>query len=455
MSKVWKPFPRQQEALSWTGIKELLYGGARGGGKTEAGIPWVARPALERRSPKFRGLVLRENAEDLADWLDRADEALRGSGAKVAGRMVKWPTGEKILCGHLKDARSIRKWLGREFQRVLIEELTSIPTEELYVKILGSCRSSIPGLDARLMATTNPGGPGHAWVKRRFIDSPWGKPFMGYSEDGIPTGWRLFVQSKVDDNPALCKNDPDYVRYLDSLPADIRSAWRDGSWDMMQGQYFPEFRRESHVVRPFSIPSHWRRYRVLDWGYDPDPWFCLWFAVDERGNEVCYREAYGNRMLPFDVAKRILELSRAELDQGAPFGQTICGVDAWAEDDGPSSAEKMGKAGLHLTKANTDRLNGWMRCHEYFALNPATGRPWLTFFDTCSEIIRCIPALIHDERNPMDVMGNSSIDHGPDALRYHLMSRPSRGILADKIPGWKSLKAMRYRKEQEEQDAGR
>ncbi len=445
--KQWRPHPKQIECLRWTGIRELLYGGARGGGKTEAGIPWVARPALAKTSRKFRGLVLRETAEDLADWLDRAHELLSGSGAKIVGKTVRWPTGERILCGHLKDEKSIRKWLGREFQRILIEEATSIANEELYIKLLGSCRSSIPGLDARVMLTTNPGGPGHSWVKRRFIDSPWGKPFQGYDADGNPTGWRLFIPSKVIDNPSLVKNDPDYIRYLDSLPPDIRAAWRDGSWDMMQGQYFPEFRKETHVTRPFSIPAHWRRYRVLDWGFDPDPWFCLWFAVDERGNEVCYREAYGNRMLPADVAKRILELS---VDDGANFAITICGPDAWAEDDGPSSAEKMERVGLTLQQANTDRLNGWMRVHEYLAINPATQQPWLRFFDTCTEIIRCLPSLIHSDKKPMDVMKNSSIDHGPDALRYHLMSRPSRGILADKIPGWKSLKAMRYRKTVEE-----
>jgi phage terminase large subunit len=441
----WRPHPRQEEMLRWKGIRELLFGGARGGGKTEAGIVWVSKPAIHRISPRFRGLVLRENAVDLSDWCDRAVELLGSTGAKLVGspKQIVWPHGAKLLCGHLKDMRSIRKWLGREFQRILIEEMTQIEAESLYEQLLGSCRSTIKEIEARLLGTTNPGGPGHAWVKRRFVDHPEGTPFRVKNEQGIMSGWRLFIKSLIEDNPTLMLGDPDYLRYLRSLPPDLRAQWLDGSWDLVEGQYYPEFSRARHACRPFEIPPHWRRYRALDWGFFPDPWFCLWFAVDEHGNEVCYREAYGNRMLPKDVAKRILELSEKD---GTNFGVTVCGPDAWAEDDGPSSAEKMERAGLTLQKANTDRKNGWMRIHEYLEVNPATGLPWLRFFDTCAEIIRCIPALIHDAKDPMDCAENSQIDHGPDGVRYHLMRRPGRGILSDKIPGWRSLKALRYRK---------
>jgi hypothetical protein len=357
---------------------------------------------------------------------------------------VVWPNSGKILAGHLKDIRSINKWLGREFHRILIEELTLIPDEALYQKLLGSNRSTVPGIDARLMATTNPGGPGHAWVRKRFVDpAPWGTPFWGRDDKGKPTTSRIFIPSKVTDNPSLCDEDPDYLRFLDGLPIDIRSAWRDGSWDLMVGQYFKEWRRDLHVCDPLEIPAHWKRYRVIDWGYFPDPWVCLWFAVDDLGNEVCYREAHGNSMLPVDVARRILHLSSSDPQN---FGLDVCGVDAWAEDDGPSTAEKMEGAGLRLEQAITDRKNGWMRIHEYLAINPATGRPWVRFFSTCTETIRTLPAMIHDEKDPMDARKNSSIDHWPDGVRYHLMSRPSRGILAEKIPGWRSLKAIRYRK---------
>lgn len=441
----WRPHPKQAEALRWKGIREILYGGARGGGKTETGIVWISRPALAKVSRKYRGLVLRENATDLGDWLDRAADLLGGTGAKVtrSPAMVSWPWGPKILAGHLKDSRSIGKWLGREFQRIVVEELTQIQDESLYEKLLGSNRSTIPGLEARLFATTNPGGPGHAWVKKRFVDHPQGAPFMGMSDEGKPTGFRMFIPSKVSDNPTLVKGDPEYLRYLDSLPAALRAAWRDGSWDLMAGMYFPEWSRSDHVISPHEIPPHWKRYRAMDWGYSPDPWFCLWFAVDEHGNEVLYREAFGNSMLPDAVARRILYLSK---EDGTNFGPTVCGPDAWAEEDGPSTAEKMGQSGLFLDKANTDRLNGWMRCHEYLAPNPKTGKPWLQVWDTCAEFIRCFPALIHDEKVPMDAAKNSSIDHGPDAFRYHLMRRPGRGILSEKIPGWRSLKAIRYRK---------
>ena len=176
---------------------------------------------------------------------------------------------------------------------------------------MGSCRSTIPNLDARISATTNPGGPGHYWVKKRFVDPV--QPGRIFREAGSQLT-RQFIPSLVTDNPTLCQNDPAYIEYLDSLPEKLRRAWRFGDWSVLEGSYFTEFSRLTHTCRPFEIPSSWSRYIAIDWGYWPDPCVCLWFAVspDSRRKEVLYRERHWTRTIPEDVAKDIRYISRDE-----------------------------------------------------------------------------------------------------------------------------------------------
>lgn len=446
----WRPHPRQEEFLA-TAAREVLFGGARGGGKTDGGIVWVARPSLEQKFSKFRGLVLRETADSLADWVDRANEVYSKTGARLimtpTARFV-WPWGAKIFTGHLKDQRSIQKYIGREFQRILIEELTQIPDLQLYIKLLGSCRSTIPGLDSRIAGTTNPGGPGHYWVKKRFVDPA--APMTMFKERGSPLT-RIFIPSLVTDNPTLCENDPAYLHYLDSLPDKLRKAWRHGDWSVLEGSYFTEFSRQSHTIRPFEIPSSWARYRAIDWGFYPDPCVCIWIAVSpdkSRRREVVYRERHWTRTVPEDVARDILYISK---DEQITF--TVADPSMWASKSGPGDAERMMLAGLPLIKADNARVSGWTRVHEALQLRHDTkqaGSPTkiseMKIFDTCVKLIESIEVAQHDEHDPMDVAENK-LDHWIDTLRYYCMSRASKGRMKDVVPDIFSLKAMRYRKD--------
>lgn len=245
----WKPNPGQQtEALSRSEF-EILYGGARGGGKTDAGIVWIAEPTSNAR---YRGLVIRKNATDLGDWVDRAEEMFKLIGGKKVstkfGIEFHFTSGAKIRTGHLKDESAYNKYQGHEYQRILIEELTLIPSEELYLKLVSSCRSTVEGLKAQIFCTTNPGDVGHIWVKERFVDiGPPNVPVAFKDEETGYVKWRIFIPARVEDNPVLIEKDPGYVAWLNQLPTDLRKAWRSGDWTVydVKGAYYGSAMKEA------------------------------------------------------------------------------------------------------------------------------------------------------------------------------------------------------------------
>lgn len=247
----WRPHAKQEKALLSTAF-ETLYGGARGGGKTDAGMAWMLYPI---EIPKYRGLVIRKNSIDLNDWISRARLMYSGTGAIFAGNEIRFPSGSVIITGHLKDKDAYSKYLGHEYQRILIEELTLIPTEESYLKLISSCRSTVPGLDPRIFATTNPGNVGHFWVKKRFVDPA--PPEQAF-KDSISGRLRIYIPATVEDNPVLMEADPEYVLFLDSLAPDLKAQWRKGSWEnqKIKGAYWAdemEQAREYGRICPVAI----------------------------------------------------------------------------------------------------------------------------------------------------------------------------------------------------------
>src|SRR3990167_2214441 len=234
LSAEWHPYPKQEEALKRAEY-EILYGGARGGGKTDTGLVWLIGESFEPNKPlllhpRYRALVIRKNAEDLSDWIDRAYRFFSGFGVDIAYKpaVLRFPSGAVIRCGHLKDDQSYTKYMGQEFPRILVEELTQIPFEKRYLQLIASCRSTIPEIPPQIFATTNPGGLGHGWVKRRFVDpAPAGIRFV---DKNIGRS-RIFIPATVDDNPTLVKSDPKYISMLEGLKetdVDLWKAWRLG-----------------------------------------------------------------------------------------------------------------------------------------------------------------------------------------------------------------------------------
>lgn len=256
----------QTQALQRTEF-EILYWGARWGWKTFTGILWLL---YDTDNPLYRALVIRRNYSDLNDWIDRAKDIYMNVWAILVNGEFVFKSWAKIRLWHLWDDNSYNKYQWHEYHRILIEELTQIPTEELYMKLISSCRSTVDWLTPQVFATTNPGNIWHLWVKKRFIDVAIpGEPY----KDSISWRDRIFIPAKVEDNPTLMEKDPDYVKFLDSLPEDLRKAWREWSWDVFdsKGSYYSQYILEArktnricHVPYDKLLPT----YKFRDLGID-------------------------------------------------------------------------------------------------------------------------------------------------------------------------------------------
>lgn len=436
----WIPNAGPQTKALQTTAYETLYGGARGGGKTDAGLVWLVKPYL-LTTPNARSLVIRKNGDDLADWIDRANRLYSRYGAVVTGKpaTIRFPSGYKIRTGHLKDDQAYTKYQGQEYQRIVIEELTQIAQEKFYIQLLGSCRSTIPGLDARIFNTTNPGGIGHGWVKKRFIDAaPWGTKYVG-ADTGRS---RVFIPAKVEDNPTLTESDPDYVKYLDGLKEtqpELYKAWRHGDWDVFAGQFFKEFNRLTHVIKPFMPKADIPRIGGLDWGrsdpfaYVPSIAYTVKYTGLDKTNPfdqtvkdytftrvITFQEAYGTDKMPKEWAERMNLLANidsvswiacdnqiyntSDTDHSTSIYQQFCDYD-------PRFYGKM-------IAASKERIGGWENIHNWLSIAP-DGRPYWMITENCINLIRTLPELIHDDIKVEDI-DEAGEDHAPDAARYLL-----------------------------------
>jgi hypothetical protein len=434
MENYWIPHPKQQLALK-SNCFETLYGGARGGGKTDSGLVWLI---YDISNPALRCLVIRRNADDLSDWVDRARMMYNRFGATFAYRPaeIRFPSGAVIKTGHLKDENAFTKYQGHEYQRMLIEELTQIPDEKRYIQLISSCRSTNPELPAQIFATTNPGGVGHLWVKKRFIDPA--RP-MTIFRDKTSNRTRIYIPATVDDNPTLVENDPSYVLQLDALKdvdKELWKAWRHGSWDVFAGQFFSEWRDDLHVVEPFPIPSNWERYMAMDWGSNK-PFSMGWYARNSDGRTYLYRELYMNS-LEFKAkfgkpltARRLARVAMAiNRKNGEHINYCVSDPSMWNKillgkdsEEGESYAEIMMNAGLPMIRGDNDRFNGWATFREALSTAP-DGKPYYQVFSTCADTIRTLPSLVYDSIRVEDCDSDGE-DHCADRDRYFFMSRPA------------------------------
>jgi hypothetical protein len=259
-----------------------------------------------------------------------------------------------------------------------------------------------------MRATTNPGGRGHQWVKKMFIDpAPYNRSFdatdsetgevlrypAGHAKAGKPLFKRRFIPARLFDNPYLAESG-DYEAMLLSMPEQQRRQLLEGDWDIKEGAAFTEFDRTVHVVDPFPIPNNWVKFRACDYGYGSYSGV-VWFAVSPAEQLIVYREHYVSKVLATDLADQILELEAG--DGNIKYG--VLDSSLWHKrgDTGPSLAEQM--------------------------IMKGTEEPRLVFFNNCTNIISQLPALPLDKKNPEDIDTHSE-DHLYDALRYGIMSRP-------------------------------
>lgn len=411
------PNARQREFFL-SRARHTAYGGARGGGKS-----WAMRRKLimlALRYPELNLLLLRRTLPELREnHLVPMQRELFGFAAYNASeRVFRFPNGSRIKLGYCDTASDIYQYQGQEYPVIGMEEATHFTEEQM--QFLTTCnRAPRTDFSPRMYYTCNPGNVGHAWVKRLFID-------RDFRPNENPSDY-VFIPAKIYDNEILMKTDPDYIKQLMRLPEDLRRAHLDGDWDVHAGQYFREFSREKHVVPAFEIPSWWRRFRSMDWGYN-DPCCILWHAVDDQGRVYTYREMYVRLTRAADVAKAAVELSAGET-----IRYTVASPDMWQKRgavisagggfEGETLAELFALSGMPLTPADNSRVAGWNRIRDYLA-EAEDGRPMWHCFPCCVNLIRSIPLLQYDTRNREDAADGD--DHAPEALRYGLMSRPGR-----------------------------
>ena len=387
---------------------EVLFGGAAGGGKSYGQIVDALLFAL--RYPKSKQLILRRSFSELDKSLIRTSLSLYPKDIysfNSSSHTGRFKNGSIIDFGYCASENDVYQYQSAEYDCIRFDELTHF-TEMQYVYLISRVRGA-NGYPKQVKSTTNPGGIGHTWVKERFVDpAPPSQPFIG--EGGMR---RVFIPSLLKDNTFLATSDSDYERRLLALPERERRALLYGEWDIFEGQYFTEFKRERHVVEPFEIPSHWRRYRTLDYGLDRLA--VLWIAVAPDGRCVVYREYCESNLSISAAAKAILDRT----PKGEDIYATLAPPDLWSrsQESGKSKASIFAEYGVIFTRTSNDRECGWLAVKELLAEGEG-GYSRLSIFSTATELIRCLPALAIDKLRPTDCATEPhDITHAPDALR--------------------------------------
>lgn len=406
------PNPKQGEFFL-ARTRFVAYGGARGGGKSWAVRQKAVLMALEY--PGIRLLVLRRTFPELREnHILPLMAQLKGVAAyKETDKAFTFPGGGRLRFGYCDREADVLQYQGQEYDVIFLDEATQFT--EFQFQTLTACLRGANRFPKRFYLTCNPGGVGHAWVKRLFVDRDYRQDERG--ED------YTFIQANVYDNQVLMENDPGYVRMLRNLPEDVRRAWLDGDWNVFQGQYFTEFREELHVVKPFPIPAWWRRYFTMDYGLDMLAGY--WIAVDNFGRAFVYREVFEPNLIISQAAERILQANgteQVEIWYAPP--------DLWnrRQDTGRSVADIFLEHGIPLAKADNSRAQGWLDMKEW--LKPVRGErgevcAGLRIFQGCRNLIKSIPALQVSEKNPNDCASEPhEYTHGPDAIRYFIAGRP-------------------------------
>ena len=416
--------------------RHIAYGGARGGGKS-----WAVRTKsklLAFRYPGIKILIVRKTYKELQNnHIEQLTAELAGFAKyNRSDKMFRFPNGSTISFGYCANEGDLGQYQGAEYDVVFIDEAGQL--QESWIRKINLCVRGTNGFPKRTYYTLNPGGPGHAYFKRVFVD-------RNFNPDEDPNDY-FFIQAKVEDNKALMDTQPDYLRELENLPPTLRAAWKDGRWDVYEGQFFEEFRddpehyqdrRWTHVIEPFEIPDGWTICRSYDFGYGK-PFSCAWWAVDYDGTIYRIMELYGctrtpNEGVKWTPDKQFEEIHKTEMQHPWLKGKTIIGVAdpaIWDASRGESVADTAARYGVFFTPGDNERIAGWMQCHYRLQFDE-DGYPRMYVFNTCRAFIRTIPLLIYDEHKVED-LDTTMEDHVADEWRYFCMSRPIKPIRAVK-----------------------
>lgn len=425
------PNPRQREFFRST-ARHTAYGGARGGGKSFAMRRKMVMLAM--RYPKLRLLLLRRTLQELREnhLLPLQSDLLGYADYKKDERAFLFPNGSRLVLGYCDSDSDVLQYQGAEYDVIGFEEATHFK-EDWIVFISTSLRTTKTDFSPRIYYTCNPGGVGHAYIKRLFIDRRF--------REGEDPGDYLFIPASVYDNTVLMRSDPDYVKRLEALPEHKRRAHLEGDWNVYEGQVFEEFRSDpahfadrlyTHVIEPFTPPAHWALYRSFDFGY-AKPFSVGWWAKDGDGRLYRILELYGCAPREANVGVRwtpeeiFREIRRIEAEHPFLRGRRIGGVAdpaIWDASRGESIAETAERFGVYFERGDNRRVAGWMQMHNRLAFD-GRGVPMMYIFRTCREFLRTVPTLQYSRVHPEDVDSEME-DHIADETRYLCMLVPMR-----------------------------
>jgi len=396
--------------------RDVLYGGAAGGGKSYA---MLIDPLRFAHREAHRALILRRSMPELRELIDKSRElypkAFPGCKYKEVEKLWNFPSGAKVEFGFLERDADVYRYQGQAYSWIGFDEITHLPTEFGWNYLASRLRTTDSEITPYMRCTANPGGVGATWVKKRYVDPyPPNESFTG--EDNLT---RKFIPARLEDNPYLAE-DGRYEEMLQALPPTQRKQLLEGNWDVNEGAAFTEFDLDTHVITPFEIPISWERVKGIDYGYASES-ACIWGTVDPSdGTLIIYRELYRKGLTGEDLGKLITEM---ELDD--PYSvQGVLDTAAWARTGttGPTVGESLIRAGHKLRRADKNRVQGKIQIHEYLRVQQS-GRPRLQIFNTCPNLIRELQSIPLDKNNSEDVDTHAP-DHAYDALRYLIMSRP-------------------------------
>ena len=452
------PEPSQKQDLFLTADNTYIaFGGARGGGKS-----WAVRikaVLLCLNYPGIKVMIVRKTYPELQEnhiiplcemlhcyAPSRKDRLASYNDSK---KHIKFKNNSRILFRYCDKEKDAERFQGTEVDILFVDEATHQSQEK--IDKLNACVRGFNDFPKRTYYTCNPGGEGHQWVKRLFIDKR-------YKDDENPEDY-TFIQSLVTDNKALLEKDPKYKQRLEALPPKLRKAWLEGDWNIFEGQFFEDFRespdlakcheagiseeeareqgRWTHVIPPFDLNAQdkrgWTIYRSYDFGY-AKPFSCAWWAVDYDGTLYRIMELYGCTSTPNEGVKWIPdkqfeEIAKIEREHPWLKGKQIHGVAdpaIWDASRGDSIADTAIKYGIYFTPGDHERIAGWMQCHYRLQFDE-NGYARMYVFENCKGFIRTIPLQMYDETKPED-LDTSMEDHIADEWRYMCMARPIEPI---------------------------
>ena len=439
------PPSEKQKLFLKAKAKHVGFGGARGGGKS-----WVVRYKARILALHYGGikiLIVRKTYPELiANHINTLREELHGIAKyNKQEKCFSFPNGSTIKFGYCASDGDLDQYQGAEYDVIFLDEATNLRQE--WIEKITACVRGVNEFPKRIYYTFNPGGVGHGYMKRLFID-------RRYEAAEDPEDY-IFIQSLVTDNKVLMASQPDYIKQLEALPPKLREAWLYGRWDIYEGQFFEDFRLEpdpdachkagisieearehgrwTHVIEPLDMTANnrrgWQIYRSYDFGY-AKPFSLGYWAVDYDGTLYRILEMYGCTDTPNEGVKwtpdqQFQRIAQFEREHPWLRGKRILGVAdpaIWDASRGDSIAETAAKYGLFFDPGDHERIAGWMQCHYRLQFDEQ-GYPRMYIFSNCKGFIRTIPLMMYDEHKPED-LDTSLEDHIADEWRYMCMSRP-------------------------------